>query len=152
MEPGLLTAILRSSNTVFYPSVTKGPWSTANDTHNLTFDLNFMTHKPKKTFVLFRFCLATFALQYISVGLIFPNSLPWYYPGKVSSSFEMVGRSGFYRPVLIRSFQFGERGTRWNMQYWRKIKFLQIYFPTIPLTLAQRLSCLFKTQKRTHKE
>ena len=95
------------------------------------------------------FCLATFATQYINVGPIFPNSLPWYYSGKFSSSFEIVGRSGFYRPVLIRSFQFGERGTRWNMQYWRKIKFLQIYFHTGPLTLALRLSCLFKTQKRT---
>ena len=138
MEPGLLTAILRSRNTVFYPSVTKGPWSTANG-----------SHKPKNISALCRFCLAAFATHYISVGPIFPNSLPWYYSGKFSSSFEIVGRSGFYRPVLIRSFQFGERGTRWNMQYWRKIKFLQIYFPTIPLTLALRLSCLFKTQKRT---
>ena len=36
------------------------------------------------------------------------------------------------------------------MQYWRKIKFPQIHFPTGPLKLALRLSCLLKTQKRTH--
>ena len=141
MEPGLLTAILRSRNSVFYLSVTKGPWSTANG-----------SHKPKNISALCRFCLATFATQYINVGPIFPNSLPWYYSGNFSLSFEIVGRSGFYRPVLIRSFQFGERGTRWNVQNWRKIKFLQIYFHTGPLTLALRLSCLLKTQKRNKKK